>query len=129
MSAPRRIQRKRTKSWVMPANAIYVGRPTKWGNPFAVGRPCGIFPEGMGRFGEAEILIPSLSLEQSLKFYRDALRGFLSPEMYPFGHEWVERIKHYDPRSELRGKDLACWCPLHRACHADVLLEIANTEG
>ncbi|ETX26587.1 DUF4326 domain-containing protein [Roseivivax isoporae] len=27
---------------------------------------------------------------------------------------------------ELRGKDLACWCPLDQPCHADVLLEIAN---
>ncbi len=29
-------------------------------------------------------------------------------------------------RAELRGKDLACWCPLDQPCHADVLLEIAN---
>jgi hypothetical protein len=29
---------------------------------------------------------------------------------------------------ELRGKDLACWCPLTKPCHADVLLEIANQE-
>lgn len=28
--------------------------------------------------------------------------------------------------SELRGKDLACFCPLHLKCHADILLEIAN---
>jgi hypothetical protein len=26
----------------------------------------------------------------------------------------------------LRGKTLACWCPEGQACHADVLLEIAN---
>lgn len=31
-------------------------------------------------------------------------------------------------RSELRGKDLACWCPLDQPCHADVLLELANEE-
>lgn len=31
-----RIQRKRTKGWRMPPNAVYVGRPTKWGNPFQV---------------------------------------------------------------------------------------------
>ena len=31
---PRRIQRKRTKGWKMPANTIYVGRPSRWGNPF-----------------------------------------------------------------------------------------------
>ena len=28
--------------------------------------------------------------------------------------------------SELRGKNLACWCGLNEACHADVLLELAN---
>ena len=27
---------------------------------------------------------------------------------------------------ELRGRDLACWCPLDRPCHGDVLLELAN---
>lgn len=29
---PERIQRKRTKGWRMPAGAIYVGRPSRWGN-------------------------------------------------------------------------------------------------
>lgn len=29
-------------------------------------------------------------------------------------------------KSDLRGKNLACWCPLNQPCHADVLLEIAN---
>lgn len=28
--------------------------------------------------------------------------------------------------SPLRGKNLACWCPLDQDCHADVLLEMAN---
>lgn len=32
---PQRIQRKRTKGWRMPEGAVYVGRPTKWGNPFS----------------------------------------------------------------------------------------------
>lgn len=34
-----------------------------------------------------------------------------------------------DPRlglGFLRGKNLACWCPRDQACHADVLLELAN---
>ena len=31
---PVRIQRKRSKGWRMPAGAVYVGRPGKWGNPF-----------------------------------------------------------------------------------------------
>ena len=33
---PKRIQRQRTAGWRMPANAVYVGRPTKWGNPWRV---------------------------------------------------------------------------------------------
>lgn len=31
---PQRIQRKRTKGWRMPEGAVYVGRPTIYGNPF-----------------------------------------------------------------------------------------------
>lgn len=30
------------------------------------------------------------------------------------------------PVEELRGRDLACWCPLDAPCHADVLLRLAN---
>ena len=30
-----RIQRRRTKGWRMPPDVVYVGRPTKWGNPYA----------------------------------------------------------------------------------------------
>lgn len=30
----RRIQRQRTKGWRMPKGAVYVGRPSRWGNPF-----------------------------------------------------------------------------------------------
>lgn len=34
---PKRIQRRRSRGWRQPANALYVGRPTKWGNPYKVG--------------------------------------------------------------------------------------------
>jgi hypothetical protein len=33
----RRIQRSRAKGWRMPEGAVYVGRPTLWGNPWV---PC-----------------------------------------------------------------------------------------
>lgn len=36
--------------------------------------------------------------------------------------EFMAQIRH-----DLRGKNLACWCPLDQPCHADVLLEIANS--
>ncbi len=35
--APRRLQRSRKKGARSPAGAVYVGRPSKWGNPFVVG--------------------------------------------------------------------------------------------
>lgn len=127
---PQRIQRKRTAGWRMPANTVYVGRGSKWGNPFKAGQPSGIFDGSHGRplglRDHVEILIPSLSLEQSVEFYRNALEGFLKPEMYPAGHNFRERIKHYDMRFHLRGRNLACWCALDKPCHADVLLELAN---
>ena len=37
--------------------------------------------------------------------------------------EWKARAD-----TDLRGKNLACWCPLDQPCHADVLLELANAE-
>lgn len=47
--------------------------------------------------------------------------------------ECVEKFRRWLPTSglnprELRGKDLACFCPLDGPCHADVLLEAANRE-
>ena len=134
---PERIQRKRTKGWKMPDNTIYVGRGTVWGNPFVVGAPSGIFDgkEGrpLGLRDQPEILIPELDLATSLAFYRNAIEGYIKPEMFPFGHQWRDRMQHWCTghpadmaRGFLRGKNLACWCALDRPCHADVLLEIAN---
>lgn len=31
---PSRVQRRRTKGWRMPENAVYVGRPSKYGNEY-----------------------------------------------------------------------------------------------
>ena len=36
-TTPKRIQRKRTKGWRMPEGAVYVGRGSKWGNPYRIG--------------------------------------------------------------------------------------------
>ena len=37
-AGPIRVQRKRTKDWRMPPDTVYVGRPSKWGNPYLSGR-------------------------------------------------------------------------------------------
>jgi hypothetical protein len=74
----------------VPRDAVYVGRPSKYGNPFIIGRD-----------GNREQVVE--------KFRQHYIDNF-----------WREQIQ-----TELKGKDLVCWCaPL--ACHADVLLEIAN---
>ena len=81
----------------MPANTVYVGRPSVWGNPFVVGS------ELIG--GE------KLSAEKSIALYRQYAR---------------DAFNEQDLRACLRGKNLACWCALDQPCHADVLLEMAN---
>ena len=41
---------------------------------------------------------------------------------------WQERQVLMASLPQLRGRDLACWCPLDQPCHADVLLQIANAQ-
>ncbi len=52
--------------------------------------------------------------------------GFTIEESLAIYSEWakdnVSQIK-----KELRGKNLACFCPLNQKCHADILLELANS--
>lgn len=101
-----RIQRKRTKGWKMPENAVYVGRPTKWGNPFKVSTAfCSCTSPGIC----TDVAYRCHDAESAVRAYRAYLKG-LKIAVIP----------------ELRGKDLACWCPIDKPCHADVLLEIAN---
>lgn len=125
---PKRIQRKRTKGWKMPPNTVYVGRGSAWGNPFIVGEPSGVFPEGTGAHGKAETLIPALTLDQCIEFYQNAVEGFLKPEMYPAGHDFSNKHRPHGNLFLLRGKNLMCWCDLDKPCHADVLLKLANAN-
>ena len=90
---PVRIQRKRVKGWRMPPNTVYVGRPSKWGNPWRV--------------------YDDVTNEEACEMYRGLLMN---------NQEFKSII-----RAELRGKNIACWCRLDQPCHADILLEIANS--
>jgi hypothetical protein len=91
----------------MPPNTVYVGRPTRWGNPF-------IYVDGLG-------------LHERLHLYRRWLAGLYPPasdKMFQYLRDRGQKAR--DSLAELRGKNLACWCPLDQPCHADVLLELAN---
>jgi len=100
---PKRIQRKRTKGWKMPPNTVYVGRPTQWGNPYRVAKTA---PQ-VGEFETAS---------EAVAAYGAYIRANLACS--------TERFRL--PITKLRGKNLACFCPLDQPCHADVLLQIAN---
>lgn len=106
----KRIQRKRTRGWTMPANTVYVGRPTKWGNPFPVdiygGDALALYRRWL--YGH----MPAVEMS-ALKFDGDPRIGLAGRRRLVLPHE-------------LRGKDLACWCKEGAPCHADILLELAN---
>lgn len=111
-TSPVRIQRQRTKGWRKPENTIYVGRPTRWANPFRVGKP-----------------VPSVWLH--IEFDHDDTMKYLGSALVADAAEAVRLYRKYALPSEanighLRGKSLACWCKLGAPCHADVLLEVAN---
>ncbi len=46
-----------------------------------------------------------------------------------FEIEIASKIRRGLDLSSLRGKDLACFCPLDKPCHADVLLRLANAQA
>jgi hypothetical protein len=105
VAAPKRIQRKRTKGWRMPEGVVYIGRPTRWGNPFAVGD---------------RLTFPYNETYGPLVTDRDtAVRIFWGYARIASGYADLVR-------ADLAGRDLACWCPLDGQCHADVLLDLAN---
>lgn len=103
---PQRIQLSRRKGWRMPPNTIKVARPSTWGNPFRVGGIDHKTGENITDAAHAVRLFRERWFEGNDPSWKDIMREAA-----------IE---------ELRGHNLACWCPLDAPCHADVLLEIAN---
>lgn len=108
---PQRIQRKRTKGWKMPPNTVYVGRPTKWGNGWL-----------MGRDGDAA---------KCVALYRTQIEGNIWTEPNPRSIKEELRGKNLACWCQLcafhaNGKILGERCRDCAPCHADVLLRIAN---
>jgi hypothetical protein len=83
-----------------PKDAIYVGRPTKWGNPFSH-----ILKSA------ARYLVPTRE---------DAVAAFETSFLND------PRLIR-EAKDELKGRDLVCWC-VPSPCHANVLLRIANED-
>ncbi|QHO91055.1 hypothetical protein CWT12_06585 [Actinomyces sp. 432] len=125
--SPRRIQRRRTRGWRMPGGAVYVGRPSRWGNPFAVGGEYRVDSEpgaaallGVPGPGEA-VLRPQTRREAAVAYLAWLCWDLV---LLPAKTGPVPPLPAIIV-GELAGRDLACWCPLDEPCHADVLLAVA----
>jgi hypothetical protein len=100
MAHPIGIQRKRIKGYRLPPNTVSVARPGIWGNHHRVGQD-----------GCEDARTAVLRYEQDLI-------GLIARDSK--GPPLLHRIE------ELKGKNLACFCPLGEPCHRDVLLKYAN---
>lgn len=129
MSAPKRIQRKRTLGWRMPENTVYVGRPSKWGNPFRIYHDHHLIGPGWTVARATWRHIPSAECVNAYVSSSELMGPIVTVRIFRDLMELRARDERghlYDWLRPLTGHDLACWCPLDQPCHADVLLEIAN---
>lgn len=101
----------------MPPLAIYVGRPTKWGNPFQA-----------KRWGHAKSVILH-------KRWLAGDIGALTLERMGFHPAEIDALDRLRCRvltdlHQLAGRNLACWCPVNTDwCHAETLLQLARTHA
>jgi hypothetical protein len=100
-STPQQIQRQRRKSCSLPVNAKSVTRAGKGAR----------LP--MGRWGNP-FALKTFDRETVLWLFAIYASQRLAVEP-----DWL---------AQLRGKDLTCWCPPGQACHADILLRLANAS-
>ncbi len=105
MADPVRLQLSRRRGFRLTSPnglpIVKVDRSTRWGNPFTLDCYSELWSDERRR--KAALADFEAELGQGrLRFTSD------------------------DVRRELRGKNLACWCPAGALCHADVLLREAN---
>jgi len=108
-----RLQRTRKKGWKKPENSVYVGRRSKWGNPYKVIHNEVFFfhPYYKEWVAVATYYDNKMAMENMLRRYEEKI----------LTKEFIKEIK-----KELKGKHLLCWCKLGDPCHADILLKVAN---
>lgn len=122
---PRRIQLSRRRGFSLAAVAgnglpvVVVSRPSKWGNPYKVSDYNCCDHDGK-----------PLSRKQALPLQREMAHRDFDAWLFcvPAGEKLAAAA-----RKELRGRHLACWCPLpakgeEDLCHAAVLLRVAAED-
>ena len=120
--APVRFQRSRIKGYKTPLGVKYVGRPTKFGNPFKLTSDGWILYYKTGKIlGDPWC-------------YWSATGGFETKDIIELYERWIigdlKSIAPYLPTppdiKELRGWNLSCFCSKNKPCHVDVLLRLSN---
>lgn len=126
---PRRLQRRRTKGWRAPEGAAYVGRPTRFANPFALA------PAASQRGGLLDMWAVEYKGRKLGRWNDVADARADATDRYA---RWIREPEQADTlllfRALLHGRDLTCWCPYPEPgqpdhCHAAVLLRLANDPG
>lgn len=121
--SPQRVQRRRVAGQPgMPSGSKYVGRGTRWGNPFRVVRARSLWEVWYGVTARDTTWVAAAGAEidatvAAVNMFAAALR------------DGALLITVADVRRELAGLDLACWCPPDQPCHADVLLAVVAGEA
>jgi hypothetical protein len=136
----------------MPEGAIYVGRPSLWGNPWPIdgemqpwlALALGFRGDAAGRRASAVRAFRWWIAEPGQPFpvkgatpgpgdleYSDGSTRHLSDLPAAMGVMMLSRggtisVPKPPDLAALRGHDLACFCPIGQPCHADILLELAN---
>jgi hypothetical protein len=125
-TTPVRIRRERKLGWRLadattnPNGAWIVSRPSRFGNPFTIKDAI-----------DAEMDNPrSACASNYAEWLRVGTEGGWYEETYRIGKQVIDRRRILDDLHLLRGKDLACTCPLPEPgqpdwCHAAVLLRLA----
>ncbi|MCX5522633.1 DUF4326 domain-containing protein [Streptomyces bobili] len=122
---PRRIQRQRTKGWRKPEGAVYVGRGSRWGNPFTLA------PAASQRGGLLDMWAVEHKGRRLGRWDDSAGARADAADRYA---RWIREPEQAAlveaAHTELAGLDLMCWCPEDEPCHADVLLAlVAEAEA
>lgn len=118
MTAPVRLQLSRAKGFDLQAMslgfnglpAVNVARPGRWGNPFRAGPLCRV--------------MPNVELVATFRKFIERFGGFYAAGDNNLGKPLITTS---EIREHLRGRNLACWCKPDAPCHADVLIELANS--
>ncbi len=104
MTGPGRVRLSRRAGWRKPADAIVVGRGTRWGNPF----DCRV-----------------LGVDQAVRAHARWLAG-AGPDIRTVNGRRYSRTDVLTHLDLLAGRPLACWCPTSAVCHADTLLRLTQ---